>query len=167
TNAVLKRKGRTFAFGGAEDPLGGSTTPFVTLEGEGRLILGAPERFGAWVSTLDGEPFYTREERLLGFDGSLQHTSGRMTLAGARNGAEGTVAALVQLTGSGFVALGARGTIHGIDVSASRPIEVRAGQIVAWVGRLIPRAVPREEAPAGLLDLVALSGTGVVLVDGG
>jgi Flp pilus assembly protein TadD/uncharacterized protein (AIM24 family) len=167
TNGVLRRKGRTGLIGGAEDPLGGSTTPFVTLEGEGRLILGAPERFGAWVSTLDGEPFYTREERLLGFDGSLQHSSGRMSLASARSGAEGVVAALIQLTGSGFVALAVRGTIHGIDVSASRPIEVRAGQIVAWVGRLIPRAVPREEAPAGLLDLVALSGTGVVLVDGG
>ena len=167
SNGILRRKRRSGAIGGADDPLGGTATPFVTLAGEGRLIVGAPERFGAWVSTLDGEPFYTREDRLLGFDASLQHSSGRMSLSDASDAPDGSFTGLVQLTGSGFVALGIRGTIHGLEVSASRPIQVRAGQIVAWVGRLIPRPVPREESPAGLLDLVALSGTGVVLVDGG
>jgi uncharacterized protein (AIM24 family) len=134
-------------------------TPFVALEGKGRIVLAVPEGFGAMVATLDGEPLYVREERLLGFDGALVHSVGRLALS------DGTMSGLVQLIGSGFVVLGTRAPLHALE-TPGRPVEVRASHLVGWLGRLIPRALPREEAPGGLSDLISLSGVGTVLIDG-
>jgi hypothetical protein len=155
---VLRRRGRGLV---ADEPLGGLTAPFATLEGEGRLVLGAPAPFTAFVSRLEGEPLYAREERLLGFDGAVEHEFGRIALP------EGEYAGIVHLVGSGFVVLAIQGKVHGLEISSERPAEVRAASLVGWVGRLLarPSGPPEERIP--LRGLVTLSGSGVALMDGG
>jgi hypothetical protein len=41
---------------------------------------------------------------------------------------------------------------------------VRREWIVAWIGRLVTRALPPGEAPSGQRGLIAFSGEGTVLV---
>jgi Flp pilus assembly protein TadD len=158
TSQILRRRGRGALSG---EPLGGLTSPFATLEGAARLVLGAPAPLSALVSTLGGEPLYVREDRLLGFDASIQHESGRLGLP------EGEHAALVHLRGSGFVVLAVRGPIQAIEVTARRPAEVRATRLIGWIGRLLPQGDTLEEQRAGLRGLVTLSGDGIALLDGG
>jgi Flp pilus assembly protein TadD len=155
---VLRRRGRGPV---GDEPVGGVATPFGTLEGSGRLVLGAPEPFVPFASSLDGEPFYVREERLLGFDGGLEHEAGRMAVA------EGEYSNVLHLSGVGFVVLAVRGPMHGIEVLPERPVRVRTARLLGWVGRLLARPVPPEEAPAALRDTIGLSGSGIVLMDGG
>lgn len=155
---VLRRRGRTL---GGSEPLGGHASPFVTLEGNGCLVLGVPERFLPFISTVDGEPFYAREDRLLAFDGSLEHEFGRVGMP------DGDQDGIVHLEGTGVVVLSTRGAIHGLEVSADRPVEVRAERLVGWVGRLLARRTTPEEERSALRGLLTLSGNGIVLIDGG
>jgi uncharacterized protein (AIM24 family) len=158
TSTTLRRRGRGMV---ADEPLGGIGAPFATLSGSGRLVLGPPETLTAFVSTLDGERLLVREERLLGFDSSIEHESGRMSLPG------GESSNLINLSGLGFVVLATRGPVHGLELNGERPAQVRAERLIGWLGRLVPRHVSPEEAPAGLRSLVALSGTGIALLDAG
>jgi uncharacterized protein (AIM24 family) len=45
-------------------------------------------------------------------------------------------------------------------------VTVRASHVVAWSGRLLPRALLASEAPAGARGLVVFTGEGMVLLDG-
>ncbi len=145
----------------ADEPLGGVSTPFVTLEGDGRLVLGVPHAFSAFLSELDGEPLYAREDRVLGFDGALEYECGRLALP------DGDHSAMLQLVGSGFVVLATRGPVHGMGVSSDRPVEVRAARLIGWVGRLLSRPETPADERGPLRGLLMLSGSGTVLVDGG
>jgi uncharacterized protein (AIM24 family) len=156
-STVLRRRGRGLV---ADEPLGGHATPFATLEGKGRLVLGAPPPYTAFVAPLDGEPLYVREDRLLGFDGSVASETGRLAVSDADQ------VVLVALAGTGFVVLSVRGPLAALEITADRPVLIRSDRLIGWLGRLLARPVPREEAPAGLFGLVALSGTGTVLSDG-
>ncbi|HVU00513.1 MAG TPA: tetratricopeptide repeat protein [Polyangiaceae bacterium] len=153
---LLRRKARA---GIAEEPLGGTVTPFVALEGQGRVVLTVPAPFTPMVATLDGEPLYVLEERLVAFDGALAHSVGRLPFA------DGTSGGLVQLIGSGFVVIGTRPPLHALETTG-RPLEARTKHLVGWIGRMIPRPISRDEAPAALADLLSLSGSGTVLIDG-
>jgi len=156
-SSFLRRHGRGLV---ADEPLGGLSSPFSTLDGKGRVVLGAPATLTPFVAPLDGEPLYVREERLLGFDGSVAHETGRLMLS------ESEHAVLVQLSGAGFVVLGVKGPLTTLEVAAERPVQLRGERLVGWVGRILGRPLPRSEAPAGMSGLVALSGTGAALVDG-
>jgi hypothetical protein len=57
--------------------------------------------------------------------------------------------------------------VHGLELNGERPAQVRAERLIGWLGRLVPRHVSPEEAPAGLRSLVALSGSGIALLDAG
>jgi hypothetical protein len=155
---VLRRRGRGAV---GDEPLGGLALPFATLEGAARLVLGAPAPLSALVSMLGGEPLYVREDRLLGFDASIQHESGRLALP------EGGHAGLVHLQGSGFIVLAVQGSLQALEVTAERPAEVRATRLIGWIGRLLSRGGAPEEERAGLRGLVTLSGDGIALLDGG
>jgi Tetratricopeptide repeat len=157
-SSVLKRRGRSVL---SDEPLGGITGLFATLEGAGRLVLGAPESLSPMVTAIDGEPFYVREARLIGFDGSVEHEAGRLPLG------EGEYAGLVHLAGTGFIVIATRGRVSGLEVSSDRPVIVRAERLIGWAGRLLAHPVPSDEAPAQARGLVSLSGAGTVLFDGG
>ena len=51
-------------------------------------------------------------------------------------------------------------------VPSGRTVTVRAALVVAWSGRLLPRALLASEAPGGAHGLAAFSGEGMVLLDG-
>lgn len=157
-SSVLRRRGRSVL---SDEPLGGITGLFATVEGAGKLVLGAPESLTPMVTMIDGEPFYVREARLIGFDGSIEHEAGRLPLG------EGEYAGLVHLSGTGFIVLAMRGRVSGLEVSSDRPVVVRAERLIGWAGRLLAHPVPPDEAPAQVRGLVSLSGAGTVLFDGG
>lgn len=157
-SAVLRRRGRSIL---SDEPLGSITGLFATIEGSGRLVLGAPETLSSTVTTIDGEPFYVREVRLIGFDGSVEHEAGRLPLG------EGEYAGLVHLSGAGFIVFAARGRIAGLEVSSDRPVQVRSDRLIGWAGRLLAHPVAQDEAPAQIRGLVSLSGAGTVFFDGG
>ena len=155
---MLRRRGRSIL---SDEPLGSITGLFATIEGSGRLVLGAPETLSSMVTTIDGEPFYVREARLIGFDGSVEHEAGRLPLG------EGEYSGLVHLSGAGFVVFAVRGRISGLEVSSDRPVQVRSDRLIGWAGRLLAHPVAQDEAPAQIRGLVSLSGAGTVLFDGG
>jgi len=157
-STVLRRRGRSVL---SDEPLGSITGYFATIEGEGRLVLGAPESLFALVTMIDGEPLYVREARLLGFDGLIDHEAGRLPLG------EGDYAGLVHLSGSGFVVMATRGRVSGLDVSSDRPAQIRADRLIGWAGRLLAHPVASDEAPAQIRGLISVSGAGTVFFDGG
>jgi uncharacterized protein (AIM24 family) len=158
TTKVLRRRGRSSI---TDEPLGGVTSPFSTIEGEGRLVLGLPEPLRPFVATLDGEPLYVREERLFGFDAAIEYELGRLSLP------SGEYAAVVSLSGSGFVVLGARGKVQGVEISTDRPAHVRPAHLLGWLGRLLARPAGADAERAPMRELVTLSGSGTVLLDSG
>ncbi len=153
---VLRRRGRSSI---TDEPLGGITSPFSTIEGEGRVVLAVPEPLRPFIATLEGEPLYAREERLFGFDASVEYELGRLALPG------GDYAGLVNLTGSGFVVLGTRGKVQGIEISSDRPAHVRPAQLIGWIGRLLARPAGTDAERAPMRELVTLTGNGTVLLD--
>jgi len=156
TTKVLRRRGRSSV---TDEPLGGITSPFSTIEGDGRLVLNLPEPLRPFIVTLDGEPLYTREERLFGFDASIEYELGRLALP------SGDYAGVVNLTGSGFVVLGTRGKVQGIEISSDRPAHVRPAQLIGWIGRLLARPAGTDAERAPMRELVTLTGNGTVLLD--
>jgi hypothetical protein len=42
----------------------------------------------------------------------------------------------------------------------------RAAAVLGWLGRLVPRALPASEAPAGLGGFMTFAGEGMVILDG-
>jgi hypothetical protein len=157
-SAVLRRRGRSVL---SDEPLGSITGLFATIEGFGKLVLGAPEPLVPLVTTIDGEPLYVREARLLGFDGSVEHEAGRLPLG------EGEYAGVVHLAGSGYVVIATRGRVSGLEVASDRPVQVRHDRLIGWAGRLLAHPVAADEAPAQIRGLISLSGAGTVFFDGG
>ncbi len=153
---VLRRRGRSSV---TDEPLGGITSPFSTIEGEGRIVLNVPEPLRPFIATLDGEPLYAREERLFGFDATIDYELGRLSLPA------GDYAGVVSLSGSGFIVLGTRGRVQGIEISADRPAHVRPAQLIGWIGRLLARPAGSDAERAPMRELVTLTGNGTVLLD--
>jgi uncharacterized protein (AIM24 family) len=114
---------------------------------------------------------FVREDHLLGFQTSLAHENGRVLLDATEGGwPDGTrasmpeAATLVQLRGSGAFVLELAGPLASLACTPERPLMVRREWIVAWLGRLMPRALSPAEAPHGQRGLVSFSGDGTVLV---
>ncbi len=142
---------------GTGEPLGGTVSPIALFEGDGQLVVGP--RPGRVLSSflLEDETAFVREDVLLGFDGRLAYENGRI------GGSDGEALAMVQLRGTGGVLLEALGEVIGLEVVERKGLLVRRDAVVAWFGRLVPRAVPSNEAPAGQRGLLAFAGDGSVL----
>jgi uncharacterized protein (AIM24 family) len=143
-----------------DEPLGGPASPIIDLPGKSELCLAAGERCQLAPLALSEEPLYLREEALVGFEPGVTYENGRLPVG------DGDAIAMVQLRGPGTIVASLPETHHAVEVVEGRNVTVRAAYVVAWSGRLLPRALFASESPAGARGLVAFTGEGMVLLDG-
>ncbi len=152
TTILRRARGREL-----DEPLGGMRTPLVVLDGVGALVLSAEPSL--LVTRLSRELFYAREDRVIGFDLSLRHESGRLSIGAMEH------VPMVQLSGEGLLALQTSKALFAVQVSADRPALLRGATIVGWVGRILPQPAAPSDAAAMQAGLVKMNGDGAVFVD--
>jgi hypothetical protein len=149
--------------------LGGVGSPFVRVEGDVQLALGARHGRAVALFEIEDDLAFIREDMLLGFELRVGYENGRVAFdspgEGGRQVAEGV--AVVQLRGSGAIVLEVDTEIASIPCTPERPLMVRREWIVGWLGRLVTRALPPKESPSGQRGLVSFSGDGTVFVQAG
>ncbi len=140
------------------ESFGGVASPMVQAAGEGQLVLGP--RAGRKISSfvLEDEMCFVREDVLLGFHGALAFENGRLATG------EGEFLSVVQLRGSGDVLVEAMGEILSLEIEVNRGMSVRREAILGWFGRLVPRSLSPNDAPAGQRGLISFAGRGRVLI---
>jgi hypothetical protein len=156
---VLRRRARDVE---TSEVLGGIGSPVVRFDGNAQLVFGPRAGGTIVVFRLDDGLVFVREEHLLGFDLGLAYENGKLALDAPGEAADASP--IVQLRGTGGVALDVAGTLSSVPSAAERPLLVRREWVVGWIGRLMPRAVGATEAPNGQRGLVSFSGEGAVLV---
>lgn len=143
----------------SNDPLGGAA-PIVSLVGSGRLIITPHRDTRLLLFAVDRDALYLRENHVVGFQPQVSYESGRLD-------PNATTEMVMKLSGSGAVIAYSHGQLATLPVSAESPLCIRSGQVLGWIGRLLPRLIPPEEAPAGLTAMLGFSGHGSVLIDFG
>jgi Flp pilus assembly protein TadD/uncharacterized protein (AIM24 family) len=152
---ALERRSKGKATG---ESFGGPGAPIVHATGEGQLVLG-PRPGKKLVSfALQDEGCFVREAALLGFDGELAFDNGRLSTG------DGESVAIVHFRGKGAVLLETTGETLSLEVRQGRGLNVRGEVVLAWFGRIIPRALASADSPTGQHGLVAFAGEGRVLV---
>jgi len=141
------------------EPFGASGSHWIALDGTGLLLLEPPRGRELVVLELSGEFVYVRETRLVAFDGALRYENGRLAAADP-----GPIP-MVHFTGRGALVFEAHAGLRALDVSARRPLTVRAASVIGWTGRLLGQAVPASDAPSLGAGFVVFNGEGAVLVD--
>jgi hypothetical protein len=149
--------------------LGGVGSPFVRVEGDVQLALGARHGRAVAMFEIEDDLAFVREDMLLGFELRVGYENGRVSFdspaEGGRAAAEGVP--VVQLRGSGAIVLELDSEIASIPCTPERPLMVRREWIVGWLGRLVTRALSPKESPSGQRGLVSFSGDGTVFVQAG
>ena len=143
-----------------DEPLGGEGDALVELEGRGDLVLAPPPEHELVSISLEEEPLYLREDLLGGFEGTMSFENGRMPAG------DGDAVGMVQLRGPGTLVARLRAPLLALDVREGKSSALHAPSVLGWMGRVIPRALPPSEAPAGARSFVVFSGEGTVLVHG-
>jgi uncharacterized protein (AIM24 family) len=156
TSPLLRRtRGRA-----GDEPLGGAASPITAFNGKGELVLGPAKGQRLEPIQLEDDPFYVLENALAGFEISVAYENGRLPVG------DGEAFGVVQLRGPGTVILQLPEGATALEIIDARTTAVRAGSVIGWLGRLVPRALLASEAPAGARGFVAFTGEGMVLVDG-
>ena len=160
---------------GASSLLGGTSRPFVTLQGaqstnaqspapDAMALLGPRPSHRLEILPLDpNAPLFVREELLVAFDLALTYECARLTDAELD---------VVQLRASTNRDKPARlpaivepqAPLLCVPISASQPLHVRRDRLVAWSGRLLPQPVPPQDALASQRGLLRLIGDGAVFL---
>lgn len=156
TTRVLERQSRTTSM----EPFGGLGSPLVRIQLDGTLLLGPRAGHRLVPLKLSQEQVFLREDVILGFELSLAFENGRLPIP------EGEAVGVVQLRGAGTVVVELLDPWVSIDVLPDRGVTVRKESLVGWTGRVVPRALPPNEAPSSQRGLVSLVGEGNVLVTG-
>jgi uncharacterized protein (AIM24 family) len=130
------------------------------VEGAGQLVLGPPPGTKLVPVKLGDGTLSVRESAVVALDGPIVFESARLP------GGDGDFVAMVQLRGPGTVTLALPKESVAIELGEDRNVSLRAHSVLGWTGRVTPRAVLPSEAPTKSRGLVALSGEGMVLVDG-
>ena len=143
-----------------EEPLGGAASPILDIPGKSELLLAPAARCELLPLALGEEPLYLREDALAGFEPGVTFENGRLPVG------DGDAIAMVQLRGPGTVVACLPEARHAVEVVEGRTVTVHAAVVVAWSGRLLPRALLASEAPGGARGLAAFTGEGMVLLDG-
>lgn len=138
-----------------EEPLGGMR-PLLALSGEGSVVLHAN---ALTVIELEKEFFYVREDRLVAFDTSLRHESGRLATGQMEH------IPIVQFSGEGLIALRTSSALYAVEVKSDRSAKIRAADVVGWIGRLLPQPTSGDGAFGMSGGLVSFNGEGAVLLD--
>jgi uncharacterized protein (AIM24 family) len=141
--------------------LGGVGSPIVRIEGHAELVLGPRPTHALFALNLEDEIAFVREDLLLGFDLRLGYENGRLAMDETDGGL-----GVVQLRGTGALVLELLAPFVTVDAAPGRPVIARREWVVGWIGRLVPRALPASESPAGQRGLVSFNGEGTVLVAG-
>jgi len=148
-----------------DEILGGIGSPFVRVSGDAQIVVGPRPSHRLVVVALDDELAFVREDALLGFELRLSYENGRLALDPPGEGPRSSEAVpIAQVRGRGAVVMEVGGDITGLPCVAGVPLLVRREWIVAWLGRLVPRALPPTESPSGQRGLVSFAGAGTVLV---
>jgi uncharacterized protein (AIM24 family) len=146
--------------------LGGLGSPLVRIAGSTQLVFGPRPGHELVLLTLEDDLAFVREDLLLGFELRLAYENGRIAFepGGEQPRAATDGVAVVQLRGSGAVALELAGALASIPSSESQPLLVRREWIVGWRGRLVARALAPADSPSGQRGLVSFSGEGTLLI---
>ncbi len=162
---MRKSRGKT-----GEDSLGGASSPVVQLDGVGEIVLGPPPGTELCPIAIGDEPLTVRESALVAMVGDITYESAKLP------GGDGDFVPMVQLRGQGFpgdssrprcvVTLALPKSAVTLELMQDRTLLLRVHSVLGWTGRISPRAVPPSEAPTKARGLVALTGEGMVLVDG-
>lgn len=156
TRPLLRHtRGRTL-----DEPLGGISAPICEIGGRCELVLGPPEGRRLQALALADDPLYLREDAVFGFELSVTYENGRLPIG------DGEAIPMVQLRGRGGLIAVLPERAAAIEITSGRATILRAATVIGWLGRLVPRALPASEAPAGLRAFVAFAGEGMVIVDG-
>jgi Flp pilus assembly protein TadD len=151
------------------DVLGGIGSPIVRVSGSAQLVLGPRAGHEVRVLTLEDDLAFLREDAILGFELRLAYENGKLTSDAPADSPRASAEALnvVQLRGTGAVALELARKLANVPCMPGRSLLVRREWIVGWIGRLVPRALPPGDSPSGQRGLVGFSGEGTVLVCAG
>ncbi len=150
---------RRFAGRESDEPMVGRGQPLVWLRGAGNLVLKASSQRKLLAIQLVQDFIFLREDHLAGFEGTLRYENGRMTTGNAEH------VPMVQLSGDGAVVLEARGTLRAVQVSAERPISLRAEHVWGWTGRLLANPLDPASTPNQVHGFVTLNGDGAVFIE--
>ncbi len=153
----LERRGRGAS---PSETFGGIATPLLSVRGEGDLIFGPRPSRQLNVCILRDDILFLREDTIVLFDLALAYENGRLPRT------DEEPLPMVQLRGSGAVAFDVIERLRTIDVTTARPATIRGQSVVGWMGRILPRAVPVAEAPAGQRGLLAFAGEGTIFMVG-
>jgi uncharacterized protein (AIM24 family) len=124
----------------------GRTTdePFATLvllAGVGQAV--AVPRGGVFATlALDDDVLYLREDLVFGFEEELSWENGHVP------GSNGALP-VVQLRGSGALALRSTRPLIAIDVAGDRPLRVAAAALAGWTGGVLPHATGSDVEHTG------------------
>ena len=141
------------------DAILGGDAPLFRWRGPVAAVLRAPPGRRFHGLTLDDDVLYLREELLWAFDGSLEYESGTLPQEGSEP------LTMVQLYGSGTLALCLEDTPSAIRVSEGDDVRVDPAALVGWTGRLLPRGRLGGTQPYSLhAPPLSFRGDGVVLV---
>lgn len=143
-----------------DEPLGGAASPIFEIPGKAELLLAGEAGQPLVPLAIGEEPLYLREDALAAFEPTITYENGRLPVG------DGDAIAMAQLRGPGTVVAILPPVRFAIEVVEGRAAMVRAAMVVAWSGRLLPRALLASEAPGSARGLVAFSGEGMVLLDG-
>ncbi len=143
-----------------EEPLGGEGDPLVEIEGRGELVLAPLAEHELMAIGMEEEPLYLREDLLGGFEATMSFENGRMPAG------DGEAVGMVQLRGPGTLVARLGAPFLALDVREGKNAALHAPSVLGWMGRVIPRALPPSEAPAGARSFVVFSGEGTVLLHG-
>ena len=153
---VLERQTRT----ASTEPFGGLGNPLLRMKVAGPVLLGPRSAHRLVPMNVEDDTIYLREDVILAFDLALTFENGRLAFG------ESDAVAFAQFRGTGAVVVELIDPIVTIEASEPRPVVARREALVGWTGRLVPRAMPVNEAPGGQRGLISFSGEGAVLVAG-
>jgi len=139
------------------EPMGGHTSPFVALEGQGDLVL--TTRHPLQVVQIQAGFAYLRETSLVGFESTVHYEHGRLSALGDE------AVAIVQLSGRGVAVFERRGQLRTLPVRAEQSATVRARLVLGWTGRLLAQPMEPKRAPNHAHGFVAFSGDGAVFLE--
>lgn len=143
-----------------DEPLGGVASPLFEVDGAAQLVLGPPVGTRLFLFAGADETLSARENALVCLERSVAYENGRLP------GGEGDSLPMVQCKGTGTIVLALPVNTATYEIDPSREVLFRAHTVLGWTGRVTPRVMAPSEAPATMRGFIALSGEGLVFVDG-